>query len=162
MVDGPKRPKERIAIGIAQDAEAYRLAAAKVDPGQCLFGINIQMMISTLQLLSHTDELAFKAYAVSHGVGYGSKIGEKKHPGLRHCLLPLLETAIKHNFWPPNDAFGDLIEQLDPYHRTHFFRYRQIARFALPVPHTISEVLKPGIWSILAEVEARWRATQKA
>ncbi|WP_342148164.1 hypothetical protein [Methylorubrum sp. SB2] len=120
------------------------------------------MAIPAWHLLSHAAELALKAYLLSHGVADGSKAGELKHPALRHCLLPLLELTIKHNFRPPSDAFGDIIEQLDPYHRTHFFRCRQIGRFSLPMPHAISEVLRPGIASILAEVENRWRAMQRA
>lgn len=162
MVDDPTRPKEQIAIGIAQDAEAYRQAAVKVEPGADLFEIDLQMAIPAWHLLSHAAELAFKAHLISHGVAGGSKEGELKHPALRHCLLPLLELAIKHNFRPPSDAFGNIIEQLDPYHRTHFFRYRQVGRFSLPVPQAISEVLKPGIASILAEVESRWRALPRA
>lgn len=117
MAEDQKRPREQIALGIAQDAEAYRLAAVKIEPGGDILEVDLQMAIPAWHLLSHAAELAFKAYLLSHGIADGFREGELKHPALRHCLLPLLEMAIRHNFRPPSDAFGDVIEQLDPYHR---------------------------------------------
>ncbi|MCJ2043500.1 hypothetical protein MKK58_02945 [Methylobacterium sp. J-078] len=152
----PERLPEQIAIGLVQDAEAYRLAALRVQPRDAPIG-EVDLIAPAWHLLCHSAELALKAFLLSNGADPGSKPGGLKHPALRHNLLGLYEAAVAQGFAPPDAEFGELMEWLAPYHSAHDFRYRKPGLVSLAAPFFIAEVLEPVIARVEGTVRERWR-----
>ena len=151
----PERPPEQIAIGMIQDAEAYRVAAVRTLPRGAPLQDN-HLTAPAWHLLCHAAELALKAYLLSDGVDPSARKGGITHSSVRHNLSGLYEMATDRGFRPPDAEFGELMEWLSPYHGAHAFRYRRPGRHRLPAPFFIAEILRPVISGVAQIVRARW------
>lgn len=159
MTDSSKppveRPPEQIAIGMIQDAEAYRVAAVRTLPREAPAQDN-HLTAPAWHLLCHAAELALKAYLLSNGADPSARKGGITHSSIRHNLFGLYEMAIDRGFEAPDDDFGQLMEWLSPYHGAHAFRYRRPGRARLPAPFFIAEVLESVISDTARIVRIRW------
>ncbi|MCJ2070787.1 hypothetical protein MKK75_18655 [Methylobacterium sp. J-030] len=151
------RPSEQIAIGLIQDAEAYRAAAVRVHPKRAPHR-DVNLLAPAWHLLCHASELALKAYLLSGGADPSAKQGGLMHSTLRHNLVGLYRLALERGFNPPSEEFGELMDFLGPYHGAHVFRYREQGRMPLHPPFAIAETLEPVIAGIAQTVRERWSA----
>ena len=154
------RAPQLIAIGMVQDAEAYRVAALRTHPEGSPHRDN-NLTAPAWHLLCHSAELALKAYLLSGGADPSARKGGVTHSSIRHNLSGLFDLAIERGFKPPDEEFGDLMEWLSPYHGAHAFRYRRTGLVRLPAPFFIANVLEPVIADIARTVRARWMAIQR-
>lgn len=155
------RPPQQVAIGLIQDAEVYRAAAARVCPKRPPRR-ETALLAPAWHLLCHSSELALKAYLLSGGADASARKGGLMHTAVRHDLVALYALAIVRGFEPPDEEFGELMDFLGPYHGAHVFRYREPGRMPLLPPFEIAEILAPVIAGIAQTVRARWLATQAA
>jgi hypothetical protein len=155
----PSRPPEQIAIGIIQDAEAYRKAAVMVDTAN--EGSHPRFFAPTYFLLCHSAELALKAFLTTHRM----PARDLQKVEIRHNLRALYEAALAYGLKVPvekdgYDEFGDLMDWLSPFHKAHAFRYRQPGYVQLPSPAFMADRLEPVIADIAGIVRTRWVATR--
>jgi hypothetical protein len=152
------RPPGQIAVGMVQDAEAYRLAAVRVHPRSSPHQDGM-LLAPAWHLLCHSVELTLKAYLLSAGADPSGGKGGLKHSSIRHNLVGLHERAQSHGFKPAGDGFEQVVAFLGPYHGDHVFRYRKPGSMPLFPPHAIADILKPVIAGASRTVRERWQAT---
>lgn len=125
----PSRPPQKRAVGLAQDARAYWQAAQiieEADAGATDRGA-LRLLTPGYFLASHAIELTLKAYLLSQGTDPDRLLD------IGHDLDAALAAAEAEGFDMDDDRFHDVTAQLSQYHREHWFRYRAVGLFSLPL-----------------------------
>lgn len=112
-----------VAITHLSDAAEYSFAARILYESQ-----HTRVASPQYLLISQAIELYLKAYIVIHSGS--SEIVQG--PRIRHNLQGLLAMAEKLGFAGCSQEARDLIVALQPLHKTHYFRYRNMTRAQWP------------------------------
>jgi hypothetical protein len=102
---------QRLAIGLIQDAHAYVECARLLDQHHGGEPGTAKYIPPTYFLLCHAMELALPEEVLRYEIV--------------HKIDVAFRDARDRGFAPADDRFSALVQGLAPYHRDHFFRYRE-------------------------------------
>lgn len=146
----PKQP-ELLAVAFLTDADGYRAAAAALDESGKALHFSPRYF-----LLSHSIELALKAYILSSG-GRGTE--PKK---LGHDLERALTRAKELGLSLTDRRIEQAIEWLAPSHKDMSFRYRQTGFKTLPELNELTELVSSLIDHVRPIVRRNFIANRKS
>jgi hypothetical protein len=135
-----RKTNELLAIGFANDAEAYIGAAQQLEDFRS-FG-------PRYFLFCHALELLLKAQILATGADQEEliKIG--------HDLGKAYSRAIELGYRPADDRATQIVVWLAPYHKDHTFRYKETGYLVVPTGEDLVTIFR----SMHLEIEATVRA----
>lgn len=135
-----RKSNELLAVGFANDAEAYMRAAKQLKDFQS-FG-------PRYFLFCHALELLLKAQLLATG-GDQSELFE-----IRHDLEKAYNRAVELGYRPADDRVRQIVIWLSELHKHHTFRYKETGYLIVPTAEDLIGTLQ----SMHREIEAAVRA----
>jgi hypothetical protein len=135
-----RKTNELLAVGFANDAEAYIGAAQQLEDFRS-FG-------PRYFLFCHALELLLKAQILATGADQGELFE------IRHDLEKAYDRAIELGYTPADDRVKQIVVWLAPYHKDHTFRYKETGYLIVPTAEDLVTIFK----SMHMEIEATVRA----
>jgi hypothetical protein len=145
--DDYTKSNELLAVGFANDAEAYIGAAQQLTDFKS-FG-------PRYFLFCHALELLLKAQILASG-------GEQEELfDIRHDLEKAYARAIELGYTSANDRVKHIVVWMAPYHKQHTFRYKESGYLIVPKAEELVAILQSMHLEIEATVRAAYIMSEK-